>query len=121
MPRTHPAWYHNIVANPDVTVELGTDTRPMRARVAGPDERERIWVDHKQNWPQFQEYEDKTDRTIPVVILPTVPLRDTAPVGAPCWIDLLTSDPDRVGRSTPSCSAGRPRSPTPSSAATATS
>lgn len=66
---SHPAWYHNIVAHPDVTVETGTGTRPMRARVAGPDERERIWVDHKQNWPQFQEYEDKTDRTIPVVIL----------------------------------------------------
>ena len=44
----------------------------MRARVAGSDERERIWVDHKRNWPQFQEYEEKTDRTIPVVILEPV-------------------------------------------------
>ena len=64
-----PAWFRNLVANPDVTVEIGTETRALRARVAGPDERDAIWVDHKANWPQFQEYEDKTDRVIPVVIL----------------------------------------------------
>ncbi len=64
-----PAWFLNLVANPDVTVEIGTETRALRARVAGPEERDAIWVDHKVNWPQFQEYEDKTDRTIPVVIL----------------------------------------------------
>ena len=66
---TDPAWFRNLVANPDVTVEIGTETRALRARVAGPEERDGIWVDHKQNWPQFQEYEDKTERTIPVVIL----------------------------------------------------
>jgi deazaflavin-dependent oxidoreductase (nitroreductase family) len=64
-----PAWFRNLVANPDVTVELGDGTRAMRARVAGPEERERIWQDHKAEWPQFGEYEEKTDRTIPVVIL----------------------------------------------------
>jgi deazaflavin-dependent oxidoreductase (nitroreductase family) len=66
---TNPAWFHNLVANPDVTVELGDGTRPMRARVADTDERDRIWQAHKKEWPQFQEYEDKTDRTIPVVVL----------------------------------------------------
>jgi deazaflavin-dependent oxidoreductase (nitroreductase family) len=64
-----PAWFRNLVANPDVTVEIGEETRSLRARVAGPDERDAIWVDHKASWPQFQEYEDKTDRTIPVVVL----------------------------------------------------
>jgi deazaflavin-dependent oxidoreductase (nitroreductase family) len=65
----HPDWYHNLVAHPEVTAELGDGSRPFRARVAEGDERERIWQAHKKEWPQFQEYEDKTDRTIPVVIL----------------------------------------------------
>jgi deazaflavin-dependent oxidoreductase (nitroreductase family) len=69
---TNPAWYHNLLANPEVTVELGDGTKRMRARVAEGEERDRIWVDHKANWPQFQEYEDKTDRTIPVVVLEPV-------------------------------------------------
>jgi deazaflavin-dependent oxidoreductase (nitroreductase family) len=68
----HPAWYHNLVADPDVTVEVGTETRKMRARVADGREREEIWADHKVEWPQFAEYEGKTDRTIPVVILEPV-------------------------------------------------
>ena len=40
--RPHPAWFHNLVANPDVTVEVGGETRSLRARVAGPDERDAI-------------------------------------------------------------------------------
>jgi len=66
---TNPAWFHNLVANPDVTVELGDGTRRMRARVAAGEERARIWAAHKTEWPQFQECEDKTERAIPVVIL----------------------------------------------------
>ena len=69
---THPAWYHNLLANPDVTVELGPDTVPMRARVAEPDERERIWSRQKEIMPGFADYEANTTRVIPVVFLERV-------------------------------------------------
>lgn len=65
----HPAWYHNLLAKPDVAVELGTETVPMRARVAEGDERERLWTRQKQLMPGFAEYEARTSRQIPVVIL----------------------------------------------------
>src|SRR5690349_8930441 len=65
----HPAWFHNLVANPDVTAEIGTEVRHLRARVADADEREPIWTKQKSNYPGFAEYEEKTDRVIPVVIL----------------------------------------------------
>jgi deazaflavin-dependent oxidoreductase (nitroreductase family) len=66
---TNPDWYHNLRANPAVTVEVGTDTRPARARVASEDERDRLWAAHKKEWPGFADYETKTSRQIPVVIL----------------------------------------------------
>jgi deazaflavin-dependent oxidoreductase (nitroreductase family) len=65
----NPDWFHNLTANPDVTVEIGTETRPMRARVAEGDERERIWTKQKQLMPGFAGYEAKTTRQIPVIIL----------------------------------------------------
>ncbi|WP_206537656.1 nitroreductase family deazaflavin-dependent oxidoreductase [Ilumatobacter nonamiensis] len=66
---THPAWYHNLVANPAVTVEIGTEIRNFRARVAAGDERERIWSTQKELAPVFADYEAKTDREIPVIVL----------------------------------------------------
>ena len=65
----NPAWYHNLVANADATVEIGTDTIQVKARVASGDERETIWMAVKADFPQFVEYKAKTDREIPVVIL----------------------------------------------------
>ena len=65
----NPAWYHNLVANPDVQAEIGTQTLQLRARVADDAEREPIWSAHKAEFPGFQEYETKTTRQIPVVIL----------------------------------------------------
>ncbi len=65
----NPAWYHNLVAHPDVTVEVGGETRAVRARVAGPDERDELYEGNKRDYPVFGEYEQKTDRKIPVVIL----------------------------------------------------
>jgi len=65
----NPDWYHNVVANPDVTVELGTDRFPARARVATGEERDRIWRAVNERLPQFGEYETKSGRTIPVVVL----------------------------------------------------
>ena len=66
---TNPDWYHNLVAHPETSVEVGTDTVPVVARVAQDDERQRIWEKQKQVVPSFAEYETKTERTIPVVIL----------------------------------------------------
>ena len=66
----HPAWILNLLANPEVTVEIGADTYPARARIAEGDERERIWSAQKADIPQFGEYEKTTEgREIPVVIL----------------------------------------------------
>jgi len=65
----NPDWYHNLLANPSATIELGTDEVPVTARVADGDERETIWSKQKELMPGFAEYEQKTDRTIPVVIL----------------------------------------------------
>jgi deazaflavin-dependent oxidoreductase (nitroreductase family) len=65
----NPDWYHNLLANPDATVEVGTETHKVRARVAGPEERERLWTLAKQDIPAFGDYEKKTTRQIPVVVL----------------------------------------------------
>jgi deazaflavin-dependent oxidoreductase (nitroreductase family) len=66
---TNPDWYYNILAHPAVEAEIGTQKVSLTARVAGPDEREEIWVPWKTANPGFAEYEAKTDRVIPVVIL----------------------------------------------------
>jgi deazaflavin-dependent oxidoreductase (nitroreductase family) len=66
---THPDWYHNLVANVYVTAEIGTETLRFRARTATSRERESIWTEQKQDYPGFADYETRTDREIPVVIL----------------------------------------------------
>ena len=65
----HPAWYHNLVANPETIIEIGTETVPVRARVAGGEERERVWERQKAFYPRYARYEQQTTRDIPVVIL----------------------------------------------------
>ena len=66
---TNPDWYHNILAHPGVHAEIGTQTLPLTARVAQDDERDQIWSAQKSAYPGFAEYEEKTSRKIPVVIL----------------------------------------------------
>lgn len=66
---TNPDWYHNLVAHPDLTAEIGTETRSFRARTAAGDEREPIWEKQKADYPGFAGYEASTARVIPVVIL----------------------------------------------------
>ncbi len=66
---TNPDWYHNLVANPQATAEVGTEKVHVTARVAGADERDRIWTKQKTDYPGFAEYEQATSRQIPVVIL----------------------------------------------------
>src|SRR5436305_1521470 len=66
-----PDWYHNLVANPDVTAEIGTETFSARARVAEGEERHRIFEQQKRDWAGFGDYEEKLEgiREIPVVVL----------------------------------------------------
>ena len=66
---TNPDWYRNVMANPDATIEVGTETKPVRARVATGDERSAIWATQKERYSGFADYERQTDREIPVVIL----------------------------------------------------
>ena len=66
---TNPDWYHNLKANPGASVEIGTDTFDVRARVAEGEERERLWSRQKELMPGFADYEQRTTRKIPVVIL----------------------------------------------------
>jgi deazaflavin-dependent oxidoreductase (nitroreductase family) len=69
---TNPDWFHNLVAHPDATVEVGTETFAVKARVAQGDERDRLWAKQKADSPGFADYEGKTTRQIPVVILERV-------------------------------------------------
>jgi deazaflavin-dependent oxidoreductase (nitroreductase family) len=67
---THPDWYYNVLADPEVTIEIGTETRAVRAYTAEGDERAAIWEPWKQVAPVFSEYEESAgDREIPVVVL----------------------------------------------------
>jgi deazaflavin-dependent oxidoreductase (nitroreductase family) len=65
----HPDWYHNLAANPQVTVEVGSDSFPARAIVLEGEERDRWYAEQARRYPGFAEYEAMTDRVIPVVAL----------------------------------------------------
>lgn len=65
----HPAWYHNLVANPDVTIELGADTFRAEAVLTQGTERDRLMAKMIESWPFFGDYEKIAGRTIPVVRL----------------------------------------------------
>jgi deazaflavin-dependent oxidoreductase (nitroreductase family) len=70
---TNPDWYHNLAAHPDTTIELGSGTVKVKARVASPDERGPIWEKQKQLAPGFAEYEtNAAPRQIPVILLDPV-------------------------------------------------
>ena len=66
---THPDWYHNLVANPDVTVEIGSDVRSGRAVEIVGGERDAIYARQGHDIAFFAEYQAGTDRTIPVIEL----------------------------------------------------
>jgi deazaflavin-dependent oxidoreductase (nitroreductase family) len=65
----HPAWYHNLVANPEVTFEAASETIPVVAREATGDERQRRYDEHARQYPEFAAYPSKTRRVIPVFVL----------------------------------------------------
>jgi deazaflavin-dependent oxidoreductase (nitroreductase family) len=64
-----PAWYRNLEAEPRVEVQVKGDRFPARARTATPDERPRMWQTMVGHWPAYDEYQQKTDREIQVVVL----------------------------------------------------
>jgi F420H(2)-dependent quinone reductase len=66
----HPAWYHNLTANPDTTVQIGTERRPVHARTASPEERERLWPRVVKSYSGYADYQARSKgRQIPLVIL----------------------------------------------------
>jgi deazaflavin-dependent oxidoreductase (nitroreductase family) len=65
----NPAWYHNLRANPDTTVQIGSEHRAVHARVAGPDERARLWPKVVAAYGGYGSYQQRTEREIPLVIL----------------------------------------------------
>jgi deazaflavin-dependent oxidoreductase (nitroreductase family) len=66
---THPDWFHNLRANPEVTVEVGTETFPARATIPEGTERQRLFDQMAAQMPNFAEYQRNTTRQIPVVVL----------------------------------------------------
>jgi len=66
---TNPDWYHNLKADPEVAIEVGTETINVVASEASDDERERLFRAQAERSPQFAAYQDKTDRVIPAIIL----------------------------------------------------
>jgi deazaflavin-dependent oxidoreductase (nitroreductase family) len=65
----HPAWYHNLRANPDVEVQIGSERRPVHARMAKESERERLWSMAVATYAGYRDYQQRTDRLIPLVVL----------------------------------------------------
>jgi deazaflavin-dependent oxidoreductase (nitroreductase family) len=65
----NPAWFHNLVAHPDTTVQVGSKRHAVNARVADPGERERLWPQIVDLYPGYRGYQERTDREIPLVIL----------------------------------------------------
>jgi deazaflavin-dependent oxidoreductase (nitroreductase family) len=65
----NPAWFHNLKANPRVTIETGGETFSAVATVVTGDERDRLWGQHATELPQFRAYPAKTDRVIPMIVL----------------------------------------------------
>ena len=66
---THPDWYHNLVAHPEVTVEVGTETYEATTTVLNGEERDRLYARQAELYPQFGEYQANTTRLIPVIAL----------------------------------------------------
>ncbi len=65
----HPAWFHNLKANPETTVQVGRERRDVRARVATDAERDRLWPMAVETYSGYTGYQERTPRKIPVVVL----------------------------------------------------
>jgi deazaflavin-dependent oxidoreductase (nitroreductase family) len=67
--KNHPAWYLNLVENPEVEVQVGADKFSARAHTASPEEKARLWPLMTSIWPAYDDYQARTEREIPVVVL----------------------------------------------------
>lgn len=65
----HPDWFRNLEANPEATIQVKAERIPVRARVAAGEERERLWKMMTEIWPAYEDYQARTRREIPVVVL----------------------------------------------------
>ena len=65
----HPAWFHNLMANPATRVQVGSEKRDVVARKAGRREKKRLWPQVVEIWPDYANYQERTKREIPLVIL----------------------------------------------------
>ena len=65
----NPAWFHNLKANPEATIQIGRERRAVRARVAKPAERKRLWPKAVATYGGYRTYQERTEREIPLVIL----------------------------------------------------
>ena len=68
----HPGWYRNIQANAEVEVQVGTKKMKARAKTVAGEERSRLWKKALEFWPPYADYQKKTEREIPVVVLDPV-------------------------------------------------
>jgi F420H(2)-dependent quinone reductase len=67
---TNPAWFHNLMANPDTTVQIGSEVRPVRARLATEEERERLWPEFLAFYPGYAAFRERAKpRILPIVLL----------------------------------------------------
>jgi deazaflavin-dependent oxidoreductase (nitroreductase family) len=67
--KDHPLWYENLMANPEATIEVKGETIPVRASTAAGEERCRLWSLMTEQWPAYDDYQQRTEREIPVVVL----------------------------------------------------
>ena len=65
----NPDWYQNLMANPKTTIQVWADLIPVTARTASAEEKARLWPTMTGHWPEYDEYQKKTKREIPLVIL----------------------------------------------------
>jgi deazaflavin-dependent oxidoreductase (nitroreductase family) len=64
----HPSWYQNLLADPEATIEVKAEEIPVRTTTASGEERARLWSLMAEVWPAYDDYQQKTDREIPVVV-----------------------------------------------------
>ncbi len=65
----NPSWFENLIANPDISIQVESEEIPVHASIAQGEERERLWSLMTEAWPAYDDYQTKTDRQIPVVVL----------------------------------------------------
>jgi deazaflavin-dependent oxidoreductase (nitroreductase family) len=76
--RKHPSWYLNLLEHPEVELQVGAEKFPARARTATDEEKQRLWQLMTSIWPDYDQYQAKTERHIPIVIFERLSPKETA-------------------------------------------